>query len=328
MLRRLWERYSPTLTVLAVIAVIAGMAMHWGIITTTANHVGLIGQAAYRAYKWDQALDRLPEYKIWDAPEEIFSEQRPMEFWGITTNSRQLARWTLEIVPYWEREGIVETAVYPTVAAYVPGPCPRYHFQIAGRAAPHLGVYHINYRYYNPASPWVDRSELGTIVHELGHIQGIATMDPLDVMEASNQVATLEVLAAMANDGNYYATQALLKDLRGMAMGYLRTELREANLGWLYSFYARNVIYNTFEERAAGERGARFWADKQDDLDWLIHAYSATPYRWAMASVQREDNMSRPLLLGPSGEYWRIELDDLDYFLRHTEQHVRAALRK
>lgn len=328
MLRKLYHRYQPTITVLALAALFLVTVQSWGVIAVTVDRAARVGEAAYLAYKWDRAADQLPEYKIWDAPDEVFTEQVPIEVWGITTNSRQLARWTLEIVPYFAREGIVPRAVYPKVAAYIPTSDERFHFQVAGQAVPCIGAYRINYRFVNPASPWSERSELGTIVHEIGHLQGIACMDPVDKMEASNQVATLEVLAAMANEGNHYATQALLADLRGMAMGHLRTELYHARLPWLYRLYARNVIYTTDEEHIAGDRGTRYWADKQDILYALIQAYSAQPYRWALDGAKREHFATRPLLLGPRCERWAIQVDDLAYFMKHFDRHVEIALSK
>lgn len=322
-MRRLLKRFGPglALALLLTIFVLGGAFAA----SPTGQRVFLVAQAAYRAYKWDRAAERIPNRKLWDIPSEDFTGDRADQvIHGIKTNSRALVQWTIEIVPYFVREGVVGKARYPSMAAYKTGLTDRYHFHIAGQAmCVFHGGYWLNYRYHNPVSPWADRNEFATLVHELGHVQGICG-PPTDIMETSNQVVCVEVLASMANDGNAYATKALLEELTDFAMGYLWVQAQEAGVPWLYEWFADLVIYNSFEERARRWRSRAYWEDRDEDLHYVITAYSERPYRWAMAAIDTRSKETVKLRL----ETWHaIILDDLDYFLKHVRQHVRRARR-
>lgn len=326
-----WSRTWPTLLILAIVAAVAGGITYWPQFSGRANKAGLVLQAAYRAWKWDRAYDSIPPEKIFDEDTEIYSESSPMMIWGIQTNSYALVKWVIEILPYFTREGIADEVTVPDAAIYMPDTSDRYHFNIAGLARCG-GYFLLNWRYHNDVSPWYDRTELATIVHELGHVQGVcvyslfATQEQTSLMEASNQVATVEVLAAMANDGNEYATRALLDELRGWAMSYVRVEAYENEVGWLYEFYANRLIYNSPEERSRHARSLRFWADKNDDLMYIIRSYSVRPYQWAMLGVEAPNNKTMRLF-GEGGQLdgRQIVMDDLKYFMSHVRGFTKAA---
>lgn len=329
--RRVWRRYSPTLTVLSLVAVIALVVMYWPNITGSINQVGLVGQAMYRARKFDKIVERIPQRSLWDAPDDVFEEQFSeaylMNHWGIKTNSIALARWVMEILPYYVREGVAQDPVVPGVIAYYPSAEDRYHFNISGIAT--HGLFFLNYRYHNFASPWYGADELGTIVHELGHVQGVMPRDIKDEeevreMEASNQVCTVEVLAAMSNDGNVYATRALAVELRGWSMAYSRHYLNKWGLGWVYELYNTRAIYTKPDERAGHARGLRFWEDKEDELENILYAYSVVPYRWAFMGVEHGETIP---LVGGIVQNRRIEMDDLAYWIAHAKPLSRYAAR-
>lgn len=78
----------------------------------------------------------------------------------------------------------------------------------------------LNSRYYNPYSSLFNRqAQITTLVHELGHVQGICKMNPLT--EPATEVATTEVLAAMTRHGNKYAPLPFLRQVQAMAFDYL-----------------------------------------------------------------------------------------------------------
>jgi len=285
--------------------------------------------AAEMAATMDKAYDKLPliplipDGEVKDLNTEDYGGS--FQCWGIKTNSELLCKFTLEVLPYYYYEGLhgENDAVWPASIAFIPGDG-QYHFHILGRAscAGHYAI--LNYRSQNYASPWNDATSiLATLVHELGHVQGVCG-EPVGYMEASNQVLTFEILAAMANHGNHYAVRPLVKELRDSSLSYVEAELIDTPLYPVFKLWKHLTINTTFEERARVAKSRRYWANKQDELEYIIRSYGAVPYTLYASTVSSPPYITPKLQLIEWGQ--TLVLDDLAYFINNLDKHVNSVL--
>lgn len=281
------------------------------------------------ATRMDRLYDALPDKPIpirdgGYITEEVFPQ------WEVLTNSRDLELVAEDVLPYFGYEFGWYT-IRPYGIAFVPfqGPAA---FHVLGRASCEYSIAIFNFRYANPLSTLYQHdSLLPTIVHELGHVQGVCTWLPWQVaeMEAANQVATWEVLAAMANHGNAYAVKPLAAELRDAALSYARSVMRERKVEGLYDWYVRTFLLTTLEEQSKRDKARRFWEQDPETLDYILKAYGRKPWEMLTAGLAHPRHEvasihypNWQLLLAPrwEGNYEvTIRVDDLDYFLRHLE---------
>lgn len=204
-------------------------------------------------------------------------------------NGRDLANWTREIVPYFEYEGIVEDKkpgeymglVYPeiTFEDYQDG---LLHNHLLGRTQIITNEIDLNNRITNPISPWYGREDsIGTLVHELLHAQGIKFPMPHSSFDAesSAQLATLEVLAAMVNNGNTLVLPALLDELSHMSMQAAKfTAIKDGRLEEFYKDQEEIFKGDPFA-LANVRKAARMWDeyDGSRDYSYILDAYNYKP---------------------------------------------------
>jgi hypothetical protein len=149
----------------------------------------------------------------------ILAQEKPLEI----TEKDLVERWPSEIAPYFQYELLTNGEAKPPIVK----------FSTLTDAPKHFGVYgytfsfdtsgdiYLNERFRNPVSAKYNSVEaLTTLVHETAHIQG-GEFNASELCEKNAQLATLEVLASMANDGNPYARQALLVELRDICVGVI-----------------------------------------------------------------------------------------------------------
>lgn len=257
------------------------------------------------ARRMDAALDRLP----------------PMA--GLVAQG-DLVAYALEILPYFNYEGLVPQPVIPIDLGWFWWPNNRM-FHVAGVALcgnygpPQLAL---NLRFSNVASPWYGQENLSTLVHELVHVQGgtFCSGESAD-LEANTQIATIEVLAAMANDGNALALRSLLYDLRGMALGTLRYFLPEAE----YEAFRWELLGN--EGWSRYEKQARAWARNPSALQDVLNKYSVVPLNalWhgieigQVERVQVRTQQDSILIDTP------LRVDDLQWLLLNLDRMVGIA---
>lgn len=242
-------------------------------------------QAMTDAFRFKDLLNQIPE------------EQRI----GITSEE-DLVYWTAEIMPYFEYEGIVEDTepnrmngmVYPPVMSFN-------DYQDGIRSHHVLGTTNIfsnevdlNARMINPVSPWYGREDsIGTLVHELAHVQGIKFPSPGSDIdhEASAQLVTLEVLAAMVNHGNEKALPALLDELGHMNMQAAHfLAIRDGRKDDFDRDRAR--LLNPVA-LANSEKADRQWAGYEDEerFPYILDAYNYRPMNELYQGFRNEDRI-------------------------------------
>lgn len=239
-----------------------------------------------------------------------------------------LTAFALEIVPFFQYEDITPATHLPPVRMLW-YPADR-NFHTAGSYLTLLDTVTINLRFFNPFAPrWYHSvGVLSVLVHELGHSQGVlpkaGIQDPAEavaLMEATNQLATLEVLAAMTRDGNVYALPAFIREMQGFAADYGWSIALEAGREKTYTAYVERVA-NTAYGIASYHRAVAHWADDLDQLKHILKAYGRMPYTLLVEALRDPDYLTRELPYLPN-ESHRLKMDDTAYVLEHLDELVR-----
>jgi len=128
-----------------------------------------------------------------------------MYSWGLDSNSKWVADYVRMIVPFMYYEGVSSMGYYPDIAGIAPFK-DKDSFHVGGRMKPEYNAILLNERYFIDER-WNDkRRALGTLVHELVHVQGGAYLKGTSAeLEAATQSATIEVLADICNYGDSLA---------------------------------------------------------------------------------------------------------------------------
>jgi hypothetical protein len=253
---------------------------------------------------------------------------------------RDLRRWVGEILPWFQTEGVVARVVVPKAVVtdtFTRDGFANNHLLAAGSCWFDSVV--VNSRVFNPTSSWYRRPDfLATLVHELAHVQGICIGTDATQVEASAQMAALEVMAAMANDGNKPMARALVFELRQIALDALEYEawgnpIREQSAQAL----ERRVLHSPLADahNAAVKRNWTVSHKRSQDLRDLLDRYGEEPLQRVVAALRtaRVWNIQLPINDparggSTSGPLKRLRIDDLRYFLAHAEAIVaEAALR-
>ena len=309
-------------SIIAVALVALVLALTGSVVSVFLDDSDAPSEAEALALRMDALLDSLPAHQF-----EVFDP----------------VLWTYEIVPYFEYEGLTSRARYPDSAQYTLFPGAGGHFHVLGKAQCDRdggGPIFINARGLIPESvrfgeTWL----LPTLIHELIHAQGGGFCSgSSESLESTTQMATLEVLAAMANHGNVDAVYALIDELRDMAMAAVYYEaLRDNRLGDYYAF--RDRIYTAPLERARSEKSRRFWfetAQSRANLKEILNKYNFIPISRVLEGLKADEPRIENLYLGEWVEYGRsstsgapdkyaprsLKIDDLAYFLEHVEAIV------
>lgn len=189
-----------------------------------------------------------------------------------------------EITPFYYYEGITDSTRLP------PSKWLQYedeaHFHVAGRYYGFNGLVTVNARHVNPYSPkWYKRSYLATLVHEIGHAEGILTGSN---MEATNQLATLEVLAAMVRDQNVYALPAFIEALQDYAESYAYSlAIQNGRLGD-YMKYVETRPGGVWS-LATFERSLDHWRQNWAELERILVNYGQVPFLFVIGALGDAD---------------------------------------
>lgn len=237
-----------------------------------------------------------------------------------------LRPWTDEILPWFLEEGIVKVVRPPARVDYVKFGA-RWANHVLGSADCARGFVSINHRYANPVSSWYRSVDLVlTLTHELAHVQqkNVCERAPDDNVEASAQLMSFEVDAALALSGNTWAAVALLRELRRIAVGMVRYDaLRELPGAQTRLDALRARIYSTAEGAEVAQRD-RYWAAYGHDELANLWRYVVLPYRKLAAALGGDlvvTGLATPI--NPFRQWERtptngtLLVDDLGYFLDH-----------
>lgn len=337
---------------------------------TALSVVGMLGVERIKNYEAEKPLNLTYEQAITDAMHfSWFLESIPSEKRIGIKNGTDLANWTREIIPYFEYEKIMEDndpgefngLIYPEISFedYQDG---LMHNHILGRTFVFTNEIDLNNRITNPISPWYSREDsIGTLVHELAHAQGVkfpAPNSPFDE-ESSAQLVTLEVLAAMANNGNELVVPALLDELRHMNMQAARfVATRDRRLPEFFEDQER-ILPDPFD-LANARKASRMWEKHEDKkrYPYILEAYNYLPmdavYRgfthsdaiygvklpinWAVDMLNTNYGHTIPGGFGLESKETYVNhvsypdaplpliIDDLHYFYDHAEEFTRELL--
>jgi len=333
------QMYHTAVSSLVTAAIVIGLAL--GIVTTAAgwysqNQAAIANtvfalRAAHFAWGMDRLYDSLPEQPI-QMGEAVETTEYLSTWWGMKTNDPMFGPLITTVLPYFSYEGIACQSRVPRMVVWVPFAQGAEHFHIGGRASCSDAVFLINYEYLNTLSPRFQRdSFLQIFVHEMGHVQGVCCSGYMacspGAMETDNQIATLEVLAAMCNRGHSYACKPLIGELRNEAMDYVRGSCYGNGTMPLYDWFAQNIIYNKADERSRVAKSQRYWSSTEartHELRYIITAYGMRPF-WKMSQTLAREDLTTdwsPYYPNRSGT---IVLDDLHYLLTHLGQMKKIA---
>lgn len=281
-------------------------------------------QAEKLAVRLDKILDSIPERRF-DGEASVYL-------------------WALEILPYFEYEGLTSSVKLPDSIDFQPQLNGRMHNHILGQAGCVRnggGPVTINARVANPVSArYGDTWFLPTLVHELIHVQGGGfCFGSSERLESTTQIATFEVLAAMANHGNKDAAYALMDELRDTALAAVHYEaLRDGDVERYYELHRK--IHPSPLEQARTEKFRRFWnenAQTRSRFKFILNTYSAIPLRAVFSGLETGEipnlYMGEWVDVGtfshdtePPDKYAArvLKVDDLVYFLEHAEEIATA----
>ena len=220
---------------------------------------------------------------------------------GVKTQE-DLDNWMMEIVPYFEYEGINEDG---EVGEYNGLTYPHLDFEdyqdgllshhVLGRAQIFADDISLNARIANPVSPWYGRGDsIGTLVHELAHAQGVKFPAPFSDIdeEASAQLVTLEVLSAMANHGNELVVPALLDELYYMNMQAARFIAIRDGYEDRFKKDRERILTDPFE-MARAEKADRQWDSYKDpdQYPYILDAYNYKPMNKVYKGMRNKDTV-------------------------------------
>lgn len=199
--------------------------------------------------------------------------------WDSLTNSKWLARQARLIVPLLSYEKLVQEANYPGLVAFLP---------YSGSRSLHVGgsadlswiygfVVMINERYLLP--PDTDLVEVYAIlVHELIHIQGgLFLRGSSESLEAYTSAATLEVLAALCNEGQPLACEAFWLDMKTFARRSLDYNTSVLGIGWYYDWFSNTFMRDDVQVGQARHRD-RYWQEHREEEMDIIRKYGYLPW--------------------------------------------------
>lgn len=245
----------------------------------------------------------------------------------------------LEIVPYFIYEDMRNTRrsmggppiteplpeVYPSLQMAMMGGIRTFH--VLGTADcedPEKSAVGINVRFYNPYSPWHEKGwlQVSTLVHELGHSQNVSCTEG-ENMETATQLATIEILAAMATHGNKWALLPFLREVQGFAYDWLYLQHLEKRKDAGFDSF-RKVIEETadnYYDIARFDKSVSFWRSRREELVGLLGKYGSRPHIYLSEALNTAPlYLTRPLpLLGRQGN---LRLNDTAYVLKNIEKMV------
>jgi len=280
-LERFLGRVFPILLVVALVTVLCVMASGCG------------GGSSPTVYeKYGQGVEGAKRF-VEDATEVL--DAVPEQYRVMKATNENLVEWELEILPYYDYEGLVNVVKVPDIVEHQPELAGMQHFHILGWAAcsafldkyhqPH--TVHFNNRMFNPVSAWNGDSEryLPTVIHELIHIQGVCDHGWVD--ENADQDVTMEVGAALVNGGNRAAFYPMIAEYRDIAMAYVFYEALLAQASGdedaLPDFFEwrRSIITDPFERQRL-EKSWRHWnltPALQVTYRGILHDYNWTVWQ-------------------------------------------------
>lgn len=191
----------------------------------------------------------------------------------------------------------------------------------------------INARTVNPVSEWYNQEEwLWTVVHESAHIHQtpeVCNDSSIDaeLLEATAQIMTAEVMASLANSGDIRAFRSLTTELSSWAMGAALAGAIEEDRMEEYMQLRDDVSPGAMSQSRIDKTMRKYQFD-MPRLKYILEAYSAKPLN-IMVKAFDGYNYARGLAIPkqysenftqlPEKHTPSVKLDDLQYFIANLE---------
>ena len=271
-------------------------------------------EASALAIRFDKAFDKLPvpEFKNTEA---------------------ELYEYALEMLPQFEYEGIVGRTRFPQEVRFVYFPNGDDFNHVLGRS--NCQTYAVvNGRMTFETSTWGKDDLLFTIAHELAHVQEgqeLCSTVEMSLIENSAQIAAMEVVCGLANQGNPRYLWAAVNELRGMALsaayGLALTGKRFDEFTALRS----KLSPGAFSE-SRFQKNRRRWSGDPTRLAEILDWYNTTPLNMIIKAIRSNPDSKIEGLafppdyfsysMGPSGftpQPMVLTLDDTKYLIANLE---------
>jgi hypothetical protein len=259
------------------------------------------------------------------------------------TSVQGLQLFAVEAVPYFIYEDIRSSTIIERheTGAIIRRPQTEIWPQIGGEVYPSSSNFHIagqahcydatnpnltvNYRYFNPFSPWHKKAAvIATLVHELGHTQDASCDRESGDMETATQIAAVEVLAAMTRHGNKYTMLPLIGMLQEFTGSYLLLDyiLNDGSDG--IDLYKEEILSKAADTKfniASFEKSMTFWKKDLRTLEYILREYGAKPYAYLVEAMSRESSVTRRLPVPNMTK--TIRMDDTKYFISNLHALAR-----
>lgn len=258
--------------------------------------------------------------------------------WRVPLTEESLLAWAQEVSLQMEAEDIVDKPPVPKELSF-------FEPEDGSQANHQLGVsdcdtyVRLSSRFKNQLTNWYDSPDwLGTVIHELIHLgqQSKLCRDASDDdLEATANIATLEVLAAMANRGNPYAFRAFVWEFTGICLGaayalaYKERRVDEFEELW-------KEVHPGILAEARMEKLEREYAGRVTDRLAILNRYYLYPLEIIMRThLTNNDVIDNPVLpptmvyrsgsnTMPSYEPRKLSLDDWAYTTGHLLEMAQA----
>jgi len=238
----------------------------------------------------------------------------------VVVSEADLYAWAMEILPYFDLEEISIVTV-PQELSFFFDP-----FQ-GDRAVSVLGVsdcatyVQLNVRTANPASVWFARKDgVFTLAHELAHMQQgvpVCRGDRAELVEPTAQLMALEVMSAMANQGNYTAFYSVVNEMYAISMAtthYLaETDDQTARYRELRRRFTTSVVSGAVYDKAMRQA-----AKNPARLERILYLYNYQVLEIMLFSPSEIVFLATPQ--DPDGNYMSLVLDDTYYLIAHIQE--------
>lgn len=204
--------------------------------------------------------------------------------YGMESNNAWMAEYTRLIVPYMLYERATPRPIYPDSAGSIPFQGIT-SFHVAGRMLPGDNTILLNERFWLD-SKWNDqRRALGTLVHELVHVQRGAYIQGTSAqLESATSIATVEVLAGMCNYQDELACKAFWFQVESLSRSSLIVELDKLGLRWVYEGWS-NLMWRPLIETDSYNKAMRYWDSVPGGLMTIREKYQLVPWKAIIAGV-------------------------------------------
>lgn len=270
------------------------------------------------------------------------------------TSMKDVQDWMKEIVPFFEYENVDEDTeigmpgglVYPKVSfeSYQDGLKANH---LLGTTSLFSYDITLTARYANPVSPWYGREDsIFTLMHELAHAQGIFYGQDLDA-EASAQLVSLEVCAAMINGGQKKLVASIVEELQSMTVNTVRYLMERDGVTEQWLDFRNDLFTDPFD-RAVRDKSDRFWLNDLKRRSEIFYSYNYVPMNEVYKALKTNNEIvgvklpinwlaatymdavyypaygnATPVAEPTPLPEEPLVIDDLAYFWKHKEEYVR-----